>query len=177
MPKPTALDPLQLFELSLVDAPANKDSKVTIFKREQDMEDDDMERIEQLEGEICDLSAKVDDLTKKLNAATNKRSEERAPPVKKSFDELVGAIRKRDNCSATDALRKARQASPEAYDEFQQSAGNAGDLPKQKAISKAQAEFAEIVAEIRSVEKCSATEALTLARKQYPAKFEAYNAN
>mgnify|MGYP003580013285 CR=1 FL=1 len=32
--KPTLLDPLHLFELSLVDEPANIDSKVTIFKRD-----------------------------------------------------------------------------------------------------------------------------------------------
>src|SRR3954470_18990803 len=80
---PTNLDPLDLFELSLVDAPANKESKVTIFKRhdgEQEMEDDEMSKVNELEGQVTDLSAKVDYLSKQLQAATAKRSEERAPP-------------------------------------------------------------------------------------------------
>ncbi len=174
---PTNLDPLHLFELSLVDEPANKDSKVTIFKRRDDSDEQEENvdtNIEALTRQVDDLQDHIDHLDNRLGALSTKRSE--APPVKKSINDIASAIRKRDGCSATEALRKARQASPEAYDEFQQSAGNAGDLPKQKAIGKAQAEFAEIVAEIRSVEKCSATEAMTLARKLYPAQFAAYNA-
>jgi hypothetical protein len=69
-----------------------------------------MDEVE-LEGAVCDIEAKLDDLTKQLTRAMASKPNEPAKPAI-DLDAVAKAIRERDGCSGLEALTKARRELP-----------------------------------------------------------------
>jgi hypothetical protein len=106
------LEKLMINEISGVDRPCHEGARVAIMKRAESDDrqtETDMD-VEGLEGRANDLEAQIAHLTKAL-AAVGQRNRLSA----EDFEQAVAEIRKRDNCSRTDALAKARKEAPEAF--------------------------------------------------------------
>ena len=80
-----------------------------------------VERTSELEGAICDLEARLMDVTKALEALPQQPQDSPAA----DFDATVAEIKNRDNCSRTDALAKARVENPDGFEAFQSGNTNA----------------------------------------------------
>lgn len=72
---PTELVDLELSEVSLVDVPANKSATISLFKRDNDMDKDEIKKfqdeIDALKADKTTLETQVTELTKKLEEATD----------------------------------------------------------------------------------------------------------
>jgi hypothetical protein len=110
---------------------------VTIFKRRGDpthQEKNDMNRINELEGQITDIDAKIDDIAKKLSAVATRSVEKTAPTPAVDFNTLVDAAQLRDGSTRTEALTKARRENPDAFAAY-----------RDGAIEKADSDFDVLV--------------------------------
>lgn len=71
--EPVELVDLELSEVSLVDVPANKSATISLFKRDNDMKDEEIKKfqdqIDTLTADKAVLTGQVADLTKKLDEA------------------------------------------------------------------------------------------------------------
>ena len=173
--KRRVLEKLKLTEISGVDRPAQESAHVAIMKRKDDTMDDQtpIEGIAELEGAVLDLEAQVADLTKRLAEADAKL---KIDPFKRlgsvDFEQTVTEIRKRDNCTRTEALSKARRENPEGFEEFQ---GVEAEADTPAIIAKAgKTPFEHLVDQIMSDEKVTRSVAMSRARKKEPAMFGHY---
>lgn len=98
------LDELKIEEISGVDSPCQEDARVTIMKRRHTMQREETQTVhdEELEGALTDLDARVTHLTQKLDSG--------------SFDSKVAEIRKREGCTGTVAMAKARRQCPDLFE-------------------------------------------------------------
>jgi hypothetical protein len=152
-----------LFELSLVDEPANILSKIVICKRKDANAMNASEHIAELEGQCADLDSRLDLLAKKLDAVSVAKRE--PPPARPST--LADDIAK---AKSTEELRAARRrASPEAFDAYR-----GAEAPRSPIVKQAVTDFDDIVEKIADGEKLSRTEALREARRRHPREFAAY---
>jgi hypothetical protein len=123
--KRRVLEELKLTEISGVDFPCQEDARVAIMKRKEQeaMDIDQMEKVAELEGAVCDLEAKVSDLTKRLERASEQPAK-KLDPFKRvgvtDFQQTVSEIKKRDNCTRTEAFSKARKENPDAFAAYQE---------------------------------------------------------
>jgi dGTP triphosphohydrolase len=82
---PTELVDLELSEVSLVDVPANKSATISLFKRDNDMNDEEIKKfqdeIDALKVEKTALEAQVTELTKSLDEATK--------PIEKAAETIL----------------------------------------------------------------------------------------
>src|SRR4051794_4523271 len=98
-PKRRILEKLKILEVSGVDKPAQEGALVALLKRQNSkQETEKMTDAELLEIEVRDLTAQLAKQTQ-------------AGPLK-AFEELANEIIKRDHCSKSAALVKARKESP-----------------------------------------------------------------
>jgi hypothetical protein len=104
MKRKRILDKLVLTEISGVDRPCQEGAHVAIMKRKETT----MDEVQELEGAVLDLEARVQELNKKT-------TQPHAPIAVNDFETTVTEIRKRDNCSRTDALVKARAENPNGF--------------------------------------------------------------
>ena len=116
--------------------------------------------------DIDALEARVVNLTKRLEAAT----------ACYSFESAVAQIRKRDACTATEALSRARTQHPKLFEQYQ--ASGESSRPIYKAADRVEAEavrrFEARINEIASRDRVSRLVALQRARQEHPDAFEAY---
>ena len=103
------LEKIKIDEISAVDKPAMEDALVTIMKRAEPT----MNYLNDLEDAVLVLRDRIDVLNKTLADRP-----ERARPSQ-DFDEVVAAIRKRDNCSGTAAMSEARKSHPALFAQYQ----------------------------------------------------------
>jgi rubrerythrin len=92
-----------------------------IIKR-PDEEEYEADKLEELGGQVTDLEAQVHDLNKRMATVATKPAKEVKPP-QPDFQATVSEIRKRDNCSRTEALTRARIEHPDRLHAFRE--GNA----------------------------------------------------
>ena len=94
-----------------------------------------------------------------------------------NFDSRVIELKK-SGMSGTAAMQQARQEMPEAVSPEANllAVADAMAAPVRVAKSAAVIKFEQRVAEVRGAQKCSNTQALIEARKQYPEEFAAYQA-
>jgi hypothetical protein len=138
--------------------------------------------VEELQGEVYDLEAQIVDLAKKLDAANSQDPEAQKvgfDPYARlgadfaPFEQTVNEIKKRDNCSRTDALAKARKENPEGYENFL--AGTGTNADSEIVITKGEKHpFEKVVDSIMQQEGCSRAVAMQRARKKEPVKFAHY---
>jgi hypothetical protein len=190
------LEKLKLTEISGVDNPCQEGARVAIMKRKEPNMND-TENL--LEGALIDLEAQVVDLNKKIDVAVH--AEPKQPIHINEFENTVVEIRKRDGCSRTDALVKARAENPNGF-----AAYNSDNTPQDFAalvaeeirkgcpaavaaqrvglkypsaaasvIEKAgKHPFEKVVDAIMEQDGCSRAEAMARARKKESAKFASY---
>ncbi len=134
-------------ELSAVDRPAQKHARMTIMKRADPEENDDM-RFEK----IIDQPSAFD-----------------------SFDEAVEHLKTIHGCSGTEALRKAADAHPRLLEAYQK-AGAVASRPNFEKAARPQAvqRFNLIVDGIAERDGVSRLEALRQAARTHPTEFQAY---
>jgi hypothetical protein len=188
--KRRVLEKLKLTEIRGVDRPCQEGARVAIMKRKEPNMND-TENL--LEGALIDLEAQVVDVDVAVRAD--------AKPIHiNEFENTVAEIRKRDNCSRTDALVKARTENPEgfaAYNadnapkdfealvEAEMAKGVSDSVARQRAglkypdataavIEKAKHPFEQVVDTIQAQDGCSRAEAMARARKKEPVKFAHY---
>jgi hypothetical protein len=132
------------------------------------------------EMKLDELEKVVEDLAKQLEAAMKigdgMNSVTKSGNGVTSFSQCAQEIRKRDSCSHTEALRKARLEHPEAFAAFQ-NFGNISSRPVFKAApaNNAVQIFEGIVRTIqRDNPKMTRTSAMAQARRDYPIQFAAY---
>jgi hypothetical protein len=148
-----------------------------------------------LEGRANDLEAQIAHLNKAL-AAAGQRNRLGA----EDYEQTVAEIRKRDNCSRTDALAKARKENPTAFAaycagptnndfaalvEAEIAKGAPASVAAQRValrnpdlaasvIEKAKHPFEKVVDNIMAQDGVTRSVAMTRARKKEPVKFAAY---
>ena len=106
-PKRRILEKIVLTEISGVDRPCQEGARVAIMKRKEPNMN-----TEELEGSVIDLEAQVAHLNKKIETAVHVEPKQ---PIYIKFENTVAEIRKRDNCSRTAALAKARAGNPDGF--------------------------------------------------------------
>jgi hypothetical protein len=194
------LEKLKMTEISAVDRPCQEDARVAILKRA----DEPNERKEinvdttELVGAVIDLEAKMAHLAKTLAEAKAKDPEAKTSP---DFEATVAEIRKRDACTHTEALTKARTENPKGFAAYQAGGTNADfDALVEAEIAKGVSDsvarqrvglkypnaaaaviakagkhpFEQVVDAIMQQEKCSRAVAMQRARKKEPLKFHSY---
>lgn len=119
---PTTLHNLTLDELSLVDEPANKGARVCIFKRgdNQPKRDELMtnEAFEKMTKSEMDRGCTETVAKQRILHGFGPRPDASALAGSQDtaqFMRCVDAIRKRDACSGTEAMGKAREEHPEEF--------------------------------------------------------------
>jgi hypothetical protein len=90
------------------------------------------------------------------------------------FDTAVSAILKRDHCSHTKALERARKEHPEMFDDYQADVPEAPSIYKRAKPPEPVVEFQDCVTTIQKRDNTSRTEALRRARRENPAAFDAF---
>jgi hypothetical protein len=113
MAKRRVLEKLIINEISGVDNPCQENARVAIMKRENNMTEQTEDQL--LDGQLLDLEAKLMEFNKVLAAVGEAAEEADKAAIEQSFEQKVEEIRKRDNCSRTDALSKARKEAPEDF--------------------------------------------------------------
>jgi hypothetical protein len=88
------------------------------------------------------------------------------------LNKAAAAIKQRDNCSGTKALRKARLENPELFEgtrfiEVEKRQPICGSVRK----SAEEVQFESLVKQIVTTEKVKPTDAMIIARKRYPSEF------
>jgi hypothetical protein len=187
------LEKLVLTEISGVDNPCQEGARVAIMKRKEPNVN-----TEELEGSVIDLEAQVAHLNKQIETAVH--AEPKQPIYINEFENTVAEIRRRDNCSRTVALVKARAENPNGF-----AAYNSGNTPQDFAalvaeeirkgcpasvaaqrvglkypdaaatvIEKAKHPFLAAVDAIMQQDGCSRAVAMARARKKEPAKYAQY---
>jgi hypothetical protein len=196
--KKRILEALRISEISGVDRPAQEGARVAIMKRNETQESK-ME-VEELEGAVIDLEARMAHLNKALEAA-NVKPKSKDVEAKPDFATTVAEIRKRDNCSRTEALVKARKEQPESFAAYSAGPTNAdfdklveAEIAKGVAPSVAAQRvglrhpeataaaiakqdrhpFLKLVDNIQEQDGCSRAVAMSRARKKSPEKFFSY---
>jgi hypothetical protein len=132
------------------------------------------------EMKLDELEKVVDDLAKQLDAAMKIASGVNC--VTKiadgvvSFNQCAQEIKKRDACGHIEALRRARLEHPEEFAAFQ-NFGNLSARPTQTVAKKVDPvrAFEDIVRGIARDRKVPLAAAMSLARREHPAEFQAYN--
>jgi hypothetical protein len=160
------LEKLIINEISGVDHPCQEGAQVAIMKRKASNTMND-----ELEGSVLDLEARIQALTKAVAAVTDKKDFD---PFKRvgvpDFDSTVSEIRKRDNCSRTEALAKARVENPQAFEEYQ----NVDVVGEVIAKASGRHPFEKVVDAIMEQDGVSRSVAMSRARKKEPVKYAAY---
>lgn len=105
------------------------------------------------------------------HVALVKRREE-FNPNPGAFADTVAAIKKRDGISATAAARKTRMRFPELYAAMQ-SNGSPTHRGEDSAVAKAIRDFLEQVDKIAAERCVPKSAAMTIARREHPAEFNA----
>jgi hypothetical protein len=90
-----------------------------------------------------------------------------------AFETVVADIRKRDGCSGTEALQKARLVQPELFESYQRSAVER-PIHKTASQSKSVQEFETLISEIAARDRIGRSQAMQRARQENTAAFEAY---
>ena len=135
-------------------------------------ENTEMSKADELQGAVCDLEARIADLTKKLEENSQPK---KVDPFKRigDFHTTVSEIRKRDNCSRTEALAKARKENPEAFNAYL--VGPVAKPDVSPAVAKSSVTtFMAAVDDAMREKGLSRTDAMSEVRKREPAKFEHY---
>jgi hypothetical protein len=154
MKKPKArLRRLKLTELSLVDAPANPEARITLHKRAQDE----------------DAEMRFQKITDTAHPA--------------SFDSLEAAmaeIRKVEGCSRLDAMRQAARDHPDLLRKYNAAGMEAVEKLAEDSRSRTKPPAVEnfdlLVDAIMERDKVSRSVAMQRARRENPREFEAYQA-
>ena len=121
--------------------------------------------VESADGSDIDaLEARVVNLTKRVEAAT----------ACQSFEMAVEQVRKRDECSHTDALRTARLEHPALFEDYQATGVASAPISKSAHTPEAVRRFEARVNEIASRDRVSRLVALERARSEYPEDFSRY---
>ena len=159
---------------------------------------------EELEGALIDMEAQILDLNKKLQQAGVGSVRDDDTPIiipAEDFEQTVTDIRKRDNCTRTVALAKARHEAPDAFEAYEGGPDDqdfdtlvAAEIQKgspaavagqrvlasnpnlaSTVIAKAgKTPFETEVDNIQEQDGCSRSEAMARARKKEPTKFQHY---
>lgn len=160
---------------------------------------------DELEGSIIDLEAQLADLNKRLaeaEAQTNHNQNNQILVSAPDFEDTVAGIRKRDGCSRTEALAKARKENAAGFQNYSAGPANdetfeslvAGEIAKGVADSVARQRvglkypnaaaaaiakqgkhpFEKLVDAIMEQDGVSRSEAMARARKKEPMKFHHY---
>ena len=108
---PSLLERLRLMELSLVDNPANKQARVTIFKRAEEQESE----MEQRASEIRKHTGVSDTVARQLAVAGACQPVEKAV---RDFRTRIAEVRARDGCSHLVAMQRARKEFPDEYQSY-----------------------------------------------------------
>lgn len=148
--KPALLRAIKLDELSLVDRPANPHARITLFKRADDKEHDDMQRRE-----------------------TNE------PLAFDSFEAAVAHLRKLHGCTGTQAMQKAARHHPDllaAYlEEGAQRVAKAERYARRRGSPpEAVQQWDLLVDAIAEEKRVPRRRAMEIARRRHPDKFRAY---
>jgi hypothetical protein len=109
--KRRVLEKLIITEISGVDNPCQEGASVAILKRRDDT----------MSGKTEELEARIIELNKTLAAVSEEadKADKGFDPLKRSFEQTVTEIQKRDNCTATQAMAKARNENPEGFANYQ----------------------------------------------------------
>lgn len=113
------------------------------------------------DADLDELEAQADDLRKRIDAERDVCA----------FETVAADIRKRENCSGTAALQKARQEHPHLFELYQANAVSSRPVFK-TARSRAAQEFDLIVEGIVLRDKVTRTEAMRRARREHPIAYE-----
>jgi hypothetical protein len=182
-----------------VDLPCQEGANVAIMKRKASNMN------EELEGQMIDLEARIAHLTKILAAAPGEQAKQDFDPFKRvgvtDFEQTVAEVQKRDNCSRTDALAKARQENAAGFANYQASETNADfdslvateiakgapasvaaqrvglkypNAAAQVITKREKHPFEKVVDAIMEQDGVSRSVAMSRARKKEPVKFAAY---
>jgi hypothetical protein len=112
-----------------------------------------------------------------LNGTMKREQEQNMSKSESAFEKLVTTVRNRDKCSRQDAMHKAREEYPIAFEVYQkkQAVENTPALAKAKPTQKAADDkFEKVINDIRNRDKCSRQDAMHKAREEYPTEFEAF---
>ena len=94
------------------------------------------------------------------------------------FEKRVAMIRKRDDCSGTEALQKARFEHPDEFGRYQlegiEKGARALHEVDPKVRAKAIRQFEAKISEIASKKQIGRAAAMRRARQEYPYLFDAY---
>lgn len=125
---------------------------------------------------IDEISAVDRPAQKGARARIMKRQTEDA---KMEFQKRVDEIRKRDDCSQTEAMSKAREEFPDEYEAYQREGAASGreaiaKMHRNPRASDPVREFRKIVAETAARDGISPARAMEKARTENPAAYEAY---
>lgn len=90
---------------------------------DEDNQDDVISKADaaELMGAVTDLEARVQDLTKRFEQAEREPKQivvNKSASGPNDFNIKVSEIRKRDGCSRTEAMQKARREAPESFAAF-----------------------------------------------------------
>jgi hypothetical protein len=142
------------------------------------MSDDDYDlskisQFDELECQVANVEAQIDLLNKRFAALSV------APTSGEDFDHhsadletAASEIRKRDNCSRTEALSKARRENPVAFARYRAEPEAGSGLVSKSSVST-DAFMAAVQHEI-SEARCSALQAMQTVRKRHPDLYEAF---
>jgi hypothetical protein len=155
----------------------------------------------ELEGQLIDLEAQIADLNKKLVEANVQAYQPDDTPSAEDFDQTVAEIRKRDGCSRTAALAKARSENQAAFAaycagpadkdfaalvEAEIAKGAPASVAGQRValrhphlacdapLAKGVSDFMAAVDAVMAEQELSRTEAMTAVRKAAPELFARY---
>lgn len=134
---------LRLTELSLVDHPANPHANIMLAKR----------------GDNRSSEMAFD----KLNR----------PASFETFDDAVAEIRRREGLTGTAAMRKARERHPDLLAKMQADEPSSRPTVETRDIGKAVRDFSELVDQIAADRKVTKSVAMSIARQENPAAFQA----
>ena len=187
------LEKLQINEISGVDFPCQEGAGVAIMKRKATNMNDE------LDGQMTDLEARIEHLTKTLAAATDKDQSNFDEVV--DFEQTVAEIQKRDNCTSQVAMAKARQENAAGFANYQASETNADfdslvateiakgapasvaaqrvglkypNAAAQVITKREKHPFEKVVDAIMQQDGVTSSVAMARARKKEPVKFAAY---
>jgi hypothetical protein len=194
------LEKLVINEISGVDFPCQEGAGVAIMKRKA------TNMNEEVEGQMIDLEARIEHLTKTLATVTDKAEAKKDfDPFKRvrvtDFEQTVAEIQKRDACTATEAMAKARKENAAGFANYQANETNAdfdslvaaeiakGCAPSVAAqrvglkypnaaaamiAKKDKHPFEKLVDAIMEQDGVTRSVAMSRARKQEPVKFAHY---
>jgi hypothetical protein len=111
--------------------------------------------------DLDELEAQADDLRKRVDAEHDVNA----------FESAAAEIRKRENCTRTVALQKARQADPELFQRYQ--ANTVSSRPVLKSARSRDAQQFDLIVDGYVIrDRVKRTEAMRRARREHPIAFE-----